>query len=123
MKREQAATASAVAAMEVDVRRVVTKVENIEEEVSATKKLLEKTNTRVERVEGAIQEHAKKIQQMEEDLVNISAGVGTAGRITRRRKTMEHELGERERGHLTPSFITLNGWVDWDRKMETMMGR
>ena len=65
VKREQAATASAVAAMEVDVRRVVTKVENIEEEVSATKKFLEKTNTRVERVEGAIQEHAKKIQQMD----------------------------------------------------------
>ena len=39
-KREQAATASAVAAMEVDVRRVVTKVENFEEEVSATKKCL-----------------------------------------------------------------------------------
>ena len=40
----------------------------IEEEVNATKKLLEKTNSRVERVEGTIQEHAKKIQQMEEEI-------------------------------------------------------
>ena len=35
---------------------------------------------------------------------------------------MENEMGERERGQLTPSCIPLNGWVDWDRKMETMMG-
>ena len=21
----------------------------------------------------------------------------------------------------SPSFVTLNGWVDWDKKMETMM--
>ena len=34
---------------------------------------------------------------------------------------MENETGERGRGQLTPSFITLKGWVDWDRKMETMM--
>ena len=34
-----------------DVKRVATKVDAIEEEVSATKKLLEKTNSRVERDE------------------------------------------------------------------------
>ena len=32
---------------------------------------------------------------------------------------MENETGER--GQWTPSFISLNGWVDRDRKMETMM--
>ena len=40
VKKEQAATASAVTALGEDVRRVIRKVENIEEEVSATKKLL-----------------------------------------------------------------------------------
>ena len=34
---------------------------------------------------------------------------------------MEHETGGGERGQWTPSFISLNGWVVWDRKMETMM--
>ena len=47
-------------------KRVATKVDKIEDEVSATKKLLEKTNSRVERVQGAMQEHAKKIQQNDE---------------------------------------------------------
>ena len=79
-KREQAATTSAVTMMGTDVKRVVTKVDVIEEEVGATKKLLEKTNLRVGQVEEAIQEHAKKIQQMEEDLANMNAG-GTAERI------------------------------------------
>ena len=103
------------------VRKVATKVDTFEEKVSATKKLLEKTNSRVERVEGAIQEHAKKIQQMKEEMAKINAGVGLADRLTRRRKTMEHDTGGGERGQWTPSFISLNGWVDWDRKMETMM--
>ena len=66
----------------------------------------------------AIQEHAKKIQQMEEDLAKLNAG-GTAERITRR-KTMENDAAEKEKGQWSPPFITLNGWVDWDRKMETM---
>ena len=47
------------------VRRVVIKVDVIEEEVGLVKMLLEKTNMRVEKIEEAIQEHAKKIQQME----------------------------------------------------------
>ena len=64
MKKEQAATASAITAMGSDVGGVVTKVDVIEAEVSAGEKLLEKTNMRVE----AIQERAKKIQQMVEDL-------------------------------------------------------
>ena len=34
---------------------------------------------------------------------------------------MEDETGGGERGHRTPSFISFNGWVGWDRKMETMM--
>ena len=119
---QQAATASEITAMGSDVRRVVTKVDVIEEEVGAAEKLHEKTNMRVETVEEAIQEHAKKIQQMKEDLAKMNAGVGPAERITRRRKTMENDAVEKERGQPTPSFIALNGWMDWDRKMETMMG-
>ena len=92
---QQAATASAITAKESDVRRVVTKVDVIEEEVGAAKKLLEKTNMRVERVEEAIQVHAKKIQQMEEDLAKMNAGVGPAERITRKRKTIKHDAGEK----------------------------
>ena len=42
---------------------------------------------RVGKVEDAIQERAKKIQQMEEDLAKMNAG-GPAERITRRRKTV-----------------------------------
>ena len=34
---------------------------------------------------------------------------------------MEIEVGGCGRGKWTPSFISLNGWVDWDTKMETMM--
>ena len=41
-KREQAATASASTIMGTDVKRVVTKVDVIEEEVGATKQLFEK---------------------------------------------------------------------------------
>ena len=44
-KREQAATASASTIMGTDVKRVVTKVDVIEEEVGATKKLFEKTTS------------------------------------------------------------------------------
>ena len=47
--------------MGTDVKRVATKVDVIEEEVGATKKLLEKTNLRVGKVEEAIQEQRKKI--------------------------------------------------------------
>ena len=31
-------------------------------------------------------------------------------------------LGEKENGQSTPSFMTVHGWVDWDRKMESMIG-
>ena len=60
MKREQAATASALTVMGSDLKQVVTKVD-VTEEVGATKKLREKTNIRVEE---AIQVHVKKMQQM-----------------------------------------------------------
>ena len=58
---------------------------------------------------------------MEEELAKLSAGTGSADRTTRRRKTMDKEVGGYERGQWSPSFISLNGWVDWDKKMETMM--
>ena len=52
-----------------------------------TNNLLEKRNSRVERTKGAIQENAKKIQQMEEELAKKSnAGVGSAERTTREEK-------------------------------------
>ena len=114
--KEQAATVSAITAIGSDARRVVTEVDVIEEEVGAAKKLLEKTKRRVEKVVDAIQERAKKIQQMEEGLVKMNAG-GPAERITRRKKTVGNDVGESERGQRN----TLNGWVDWDRKMETVM--
>ena len=63
---------------------------------------------RVEKVEEAIQERSKKIQQMEEDLAKMNAG-GPTERITRRRKKMENDGGEKEKGQWTPSFNTLNG--------------
>ena len=69
----------------------------------ATKKLFEKTNLRVEKVEEAIQEHVKKTQQMEEDLAKMNAG-GTAERITRRRKTMENDSGEKGQGAAVAIF-------------------
>ena len=72
------------------------------------------------KVEEAIQEHAKKIQLMDEEISKIKTGE-TSERITRRRKSMESDLGERYKEQWSPSFITLNGWVDWDREMETMM--
>ena len=65
LKREQATTANAIMTMGCHVRRVVIKVDVIDEEVGLVKMLLEKTNMRVEKIEEAIQEHAKKIQQME----------------------------------------------------------
>ena len=102
--------------METDVKRVVAKVDTIEEEVGATKKILEKTNSRVEKIEEAIQEHAKKSQQMEEEIAKMNAGEATE-RITRRRKAM----GDKHKGQWSSAFIKLNGWVDWDKKMETMM--
>ena len=34
---------------------------------------------------------------------------------------MDNDTGEKDEGQWAPSFITLNGWVDWDKKMETMM--
>ena len=60
MRSEQAATASAITIMGTDVIRVVTKVDLTEEEVEATKKILKKTNSRVEKVEEAIQEPCKE---------------------------------------------------------------
>ena len=35
---------------------------------------------------------------------------------------MENDVVEKERGQWTPSFITLNGSMDWDRKVEAVMG-
>ena len=52
-RNEQAATADAI---KTDLKRVVTKVDHIEEEVVTTR-ILKKTNSRVEKVEEAIQEH------------------------------------------------------------------
>ena len=56
MRREQAATTSAITNTGTDIRRVVTKVDVIEtnvdvieEELGVTKKLIEKTNSRVEK--------------------------------------------------------------------------
>ena len=112
--------AKEVATMGEDAEKVAKRVDMVEEGVGATKNLLQKTNSRVERVEGAIKEHAKKIQQMEEELAN-SAGTGSAERMTRRRIAMENEVRGHERGHWSPSFMSLNGWVDWDKKMKTMM--
>ena len=48
MRNEQAATANAIANMGTDVKRVIAKVDTVEEEVGATKKILEKTNSREE---------------------------------------------------------------------------
>ena len=31
-------------------------------------------------------------------------------------------MRERENGQSTPSFMIVHGWVDWDRKMESMIG-
>ena len=42
--------------------------------MEATKKIQKTTKSRVEKVEEAIQEHAKKIQQMEEDIAKMNAG-------------------------------------------------
>ena len=78
--------------MSEDVEKVAKKVDMIEEEVGATKNLLEPSNSRVERVEGAIQEHANKIHQMEEDLAKNSASTGSSERLTRRRRTIENEV-------------------------------
>ena len=39
----------------------------------------------------------------------------------RKRKVTESDLGGKQKGQWFPSFITLIGWRDWDRKMETMM--
>ena len=47
--------------------------------------------------EEAIQEHAKKLQQMEKDRSKMNAG-GTAERITRRKKTMENDAEEKDKG-------------------------
>ena len=74
----------------------------------------------MEQVEEPIQEHAKKIQQMEENLAKMNTGE-TPERITRRRKTMDNDAAENEKGPWPPSFVTLDGWVDWGRKMEPMM--
>ena len=70
------------------------------------------------RLEETIQEHAKKIQHMEEDLTKMNAG-GTGERITRSGKTMDNDAAVKEGGQWSPSFSTLNGWVDWDRKMKS----
>ena len=71
-----------VATMGEDVKKVAKKVDMIEEEVGATKNLLEKTNLRVENVQEAVQEHAKTMQQMEEEIAMMNAGEATE-RITR----------------------------------------
>ena len=51
--------ANVMATMGEDVKKVATKIDVIDQEV------LDTTNSRVDRVEGAIQEHAKKFQQMD----------------------------------------------------------
>ena len=84
------ATTNAIAHVGTDVKRVVSKVDIIEEEVGATKMILEKTNLRVEKVEVAIQEHAKTIPQMEDEKAKMNAGE-TSERTTRRRKAMESD--------------------------------
>ena len=34
---------------------------------------------------------------------------------------MDNDATEKVREQWSPSYITLNGWVNWDRTMETMM--
>ena len=90
MRCEQVATTNAIAHVGTDVKSVVSKVDIIQEEVGATKKILEKTNLSVEKVEVAIQEHAKTIPQMEDDIAKMNAGESSE-RTTRRRKAMESD--------------------------------
>ena len=53
---------------------------------------------------------------------NINAGTGSAERMTRGRKTIEKNEVEGLREDSDHRFfISLNVWVDWDKKMETMM--
>ena len=59
----------------------------------------------MELVEEAIQEHAKEIQQMKEDIAKMNAGE-TTERTKRRRKAMENDPGESYKGQWSPSFIT-----------------
>ena len=110
-KREQSATTSATTIMGTDVKRVVTKVDVIEEEVGATKKLFEKTNLRVEQVEEAIQEHVKKIQQMEEDLANMKLEGQLNGlREEGKRWKMMLQKWIRDSGR-HPSLPRMDGWI------------
>ena len=117
IRSEHAATANAITNLGTDVKRVITKVDIIEEEVERRRRYLRR---RTQKVEEAIQEHEQKIQQMEEDIAKTNAGENNE-RTTRIRKPMESDLGEKHKGHWSPSSITFDGWVDCDRKMETMM--
>ena len=36
----------------------------------------------------------------------------------KKEKTVESETGGNEKGQRSPFFIALNGWVDWDEKVE-----
>ena len=76
----------------------------------------------MERVEGAFQEHAKEILQVEGEFAKISAGTGGMEITTRRKKMMEHEMCSGGGGGSdvsSPPSIMVNGWVHWDKKMET----
>ena len=73
-RSEQAATANAIS---TDLKRVVTIVDSIEEEVGAG---------------GS--DSGKEIQQMKEDIAKMNAGDLTE-RTTRRRKAMENNVGEK----------------------------
>ena len=105
-REEQAVTSNAIA---TDLKRVITKVDTIEV-VGATKKVLEKTISRLRKVEEDIQEHAKKIQLMEEEIAKIKTGE-ISERITRRRKSMESDLGEVQGTMVTHVHHTQ--WVGW----------
>ena len=66
---QQAATGSAITVIGNDVKRVVTKVDIIEEEVGVTKKTFVKTNLRVEKSRGGDQGTCKE---------NSTDGIGSS---------------------------------------------
>ena len=115
MRSEQAATANAIANMVTDIVNMGQMSKGSSRRWTLLKKKLEqrrrslrKRTQEWKKVEEAIQEHAKKIQQMEEEIAKMNAGEATE-RITKRRKAMESDLGGKYKGRWSPSFITLNG--------------
>ena len=71
------------------------------------------------KVEEAIQEHAKKIQLMEEEVAKIKLE-RFQNELQEGGSRLKAHLRERYKEQWSPSFIALNGWVDWYKKMETM---